>query len=56
MRTLPLDVGAFGSSNVYAIPKRHYYLLGDNGTNASDSRFWGAVKEGDVIGKAYVLK
>jgi signal peptidase I len=55
VRTIPVSVGAFGSTNTYTIPKRHYYLLGDNGTNASDSRFWGPVKRENVIGKAYIL-
>lgn len=33
------------------LTERHYYVLGDNRDNASDSRIWGPVPESDILGK-----
>jgi signal peptidase I len=34
----------------WAVPAGHYFFLGDNRTHSCDSRAWGAVARGDLIG------
>lgn len=35
------------------IPEDHYFMMGDNRGHSDDSRFWGPVPEGWIIGKAF---
>jgi signal peptidase I len=35
------------------IPKGHYFMMGDNRGQSDDSRFWGPVPKGWIIGQAF---
>ena len=37
------------------IPPGHYFFLGDNSGSSRDSRYWGFLPEGQVIGKAFMI-
>ena len=46
--------GDFGSGEI-VVPEDHYFMLGDNGGNSKDSRFWGYVPKENVIGRAVAI-
>ena len=43
---------AFSSiTSPYIVPLDNYFVLGDNSTNANDSRMWGALSRRSILGR-----
>ncbi len=44
-----------GDGSALAIPAGRYFVLGDNRNNSEDSRYWGYVRQAEVVGRPVLV-
>jgi signal peptidase I len=57
LKTFPYQEDCTYNEDSFAcrVPQGHYFMMGDNRDGSNDSRYWGFVPDGNIVGKAFFI-
>jgi signal peptidase I len=53
--TFPAPRYLHAPTDIYTVPSKHLFVLGDNSVSSLDGRFWGSLPKKDLVGRAVFI-